>query len=180
MDFAHTAPAVRNRQAKAARLAGSLELTHRPVDGEPVAVQVARIYGPPTSVKQRRAAERVAGVPRSSDETWQLAFGILRDRPWRREGDPPLPGCNCRSADGLPGSPLYEELPADLTPGGWPCPHQPPAADAAEPPPALPAGVIVCGPREPSAADVAAVNAFAAALKATGDDTDSPPAWWDV
>ncbi len=49
------------------------------------AIQLARLFyatpGPwPTEAKDRRAAERVAGVRPCSDETWALAASILAER----------------------------------------------------------------------------------------------------
>jgi predicted neuraminidase len=63
-DFSHSARANAARLVKADKLAWLFHATPGPW---------------PSTDAERRAAERVAGVPRSSDETWELARRLLDD-----------------------------------------------------------------------------------------------------
>lgn len=151
-DFGHTRTAQQNRAVKAARLALHLH-----------ALGITADRAATLEPKARRQAERDAGVPRSSDETWTVALGNLRARPPRLERDRP-PGCACTANEhGV----LYEDPPRPDAPyeySGWPCRC-----------PTPPAGAILCtrGGKQPTAADLAAVDAFAAQLR----DHRPPPAY---
>jgi hypothetical protein len=68
-DYAHTVDAEFRRLEKAYTLADHLA-------SRGVTVAVARALG----ARGRRAAERLAGVRRCSDETWAVAFGRLAER----------------------------------------------------------------------------------------------------
>lgn len=179
-DFAHTDGAVRNRETKARRLAMHLEL--QGVDRTTAAVSVADhvipLYAPPAAAKLRRAAERAAGIPRCSDETWRLAFGILREHPLRRVGDVTVPGCTCQSADGLPGTILYEQLPRDLTPGGWPCPHNP--ADPSTWPDRVAAAEVLTANVTPAGGSRPQMSLPSADTGAAPPAGDPDAGWWDV